>query len=62
VCDVLACILGFFLASRLPRQVTWTWVIAVEIILAFWIRDNLTLNIIMLLRPFEFIRRWQMGA
>jgi len=60
--DILACAIGFLLAWRLPRSATFAWVIAIEIILAFWIRDNLTLNIIMLLHPFKFIRRWQMGA
>jgi hypothetical protein len=60
--DILACGVGFLLAWRLPRAATFGWVIAVEIILAFWIRDNLTLNIIMLVRPLAVIRRWQMGA
>jgi hypothetical protein len=62
VCDILACLVGFVLAWKLPRQVTWTWVVAVEVVLAFWIRDNLTLNILMLVHPFDAIRRWQMGA
>ncbi|MEQ1870342.1 MAG: DUF2585 family protein [Vicinamibacterales bacterium] len=61
-CDVLACLLGFFLTRRLPKVATWSWTVAVEVILAFWIRDNLTLNIVMLLHPFEFIRRWQAGG
>ena len=60
--DIVACGLGFLLAWRLPRAATFGWVIAVEIMLAFWIRDNLTLNIIMLVHPFAVIRRWQMGA
>lgn len=60
--DIVACGFGFLLAWRLPRATTLGWVIAVEIMLAFWIRDNLTLNIIMLLHPFDVIRRWQMGA
>jgi Protein of unknown function (DUF2585) len=62
VVDIIACGFGFLLAWRLPRAATFGWVIAVEIMLAFWIRDNLTLNVIMLVHPFAAIRRWQMGA
>src|SRR5947208_72113 len=39
--DIVACMLGFFIASRLPKRVTIIGTIAVEIILALWIRDNL---------------------
>jgi hypothetical protein len=60
--DIAACGVGFLLAWRLPRATTFGWVVAVEVMLAFWIRDNLTLNIIMLAHPFAIIRRWQMGA
>lgn len=62
VCDIFACIFGFWLTTRLPKQVTWTWVIVVEVLLALWIRDNLTLNIVMLVYPLEMIRTWQAGA
>jgi hypothetical protein len=61
ICDILACIFGFWLTTRLPRQVTWTWVIVVEVLLALWIRDNLTLNILMLIYPLDVIRTWQAG-
>ena len=60
--DMLACAAGLLLAWRLPRIVTVAWVVAVELSLAFWIRDNLTLNIIMLIHPIDAIRAWQMGA
>jgi hypothetical protein len=36
--------------------------VATELILAVMIRDNLTLNILMLLHPFDAVRRWQTGA
>ena len=62
VTDVLACFIGFLLAWRLPRSVTIAWVVLIEVILAIWIRDNLTLNILMLLHPVAAIRQWQMGA
>jgi hypothetical protein len=62
VADVFACLAGFALARRLPWMVTMAWVIAVEVVLAVWIRDNLTLNILMLIHPIPAIRRWQLGA
>jgi len=60
--DVLACLLGFWLARRLPVRATIAWVVCVELALAWWIRDNLTLNILMLIHPLDVVRRWQMGS
>jgi len=60
--DVMACMLGFLLASRLRWWWTVSWVVAAEVFVAIMIRDNLTLNIIMLIRPIEAIKRWQTGA
>jgi hypothetical protein len=59
--DILACIAGFILASRLPKRVTIIGTIAVELILALWIRDNLTLNVVMLIHPSHAVRMWQLG-
>jgi hypothetical protein len=60
--DIVACLIGFVLASRARWWWTVSWVVATEVALALAIRDNLTLNIIMLIRPIEAIRRWQLGA
>jgi hypothetical protein len=60
--DMAAMVAGFWLASRLPWRVTLAAVIVTELAVAAVIRDNLTLNILMLIHPIEAIRQWQMGA
>jgi hypothetical protein len=59
--DSLFCLAGFALAW----QIGWKWsmllFVAVEVILLLTIRDNLTLNVVMLLMPLDVIREWQMG-
>jgi len=62
IVDVVSCLLGFVLAYRLPWRWTVAWVVVTEIVLAVTIRDNLTLNIIMLIRPIEAITLWQQGG
>ena len=58
--DILAMMIGFWMARRLPVWVAAGFVVVVEIALAIVIRDNLTLNILMLAFPLEAVRLWQM--
>jgi hypothetical protein len=62
VCDMLMMAVGFVMASRVPVWVTVALVVAMEAFVGYWIRDNLTLNIIMLIYPMDAIRAWQMGG
>jgi hypothetical protein len=59
--DVCFCILGFALARRMPVWATVAATVAMELFVLWAIRDNLTLNIIMLLWPLDSIRAWQAG-
>ncbi len=62
VMDIVWMLLGFFLTARLPVWVSVALVVALELFVGYFIRDNLTLNIIMLLHPVDAIRTWQNGG
>ncbi|TWG88973.1 uncharacterized protein DUF2585 [Mesorhizobium sp. J18] len=61
VADTLAAVVGFVMAARLPIWFVVALALVLEVAVGFVIRDNLTLNVIMLLHPFELIRQWQTG-
>ncbi len=51
--------LGFVLATRMPAWVTVALGLFLELLALYAIRDNLTLNVVMLLYPIDAIREWQ---
>lgn len=59
VMDSLSMAFGFLLAWRLPARLILLAAIAMEVFTGFMIRDNLTLNVIMLIHPFDAILAWQ---
>ena len=62
LCDLGACVAGYWLASRIP----WKWSVglfaAVELMLLATIRDSLVLNVFMLVSPLEVVKQWQRGG
>lgn len=61
VADTVAMAFGFWLASWLPVRVTVISALIMELATAVIIRDNLTLNVLMLISPIQAIKDWQSG-
>ena len=59
--DIAMMALGFLIARKLPVWWAATIVIALELIPLLVIRDNLTLNVWMLLAPNDALKAWQAG-
>ncbi|WP_424551730.1 DUF2585 domain-containing protein [Shinella sp.] len=59
--DILAMVVGFFLAARLPVWASIAIIIIFEATTTWLIRDGLTLNILMLVWPLESVKAWQGG-
>ncbi|MEO6432361.1 MAG: DUF2585 family protein [Sphingomicrobium sp.] len=60
--DIAMMALGFLAARRLPLWASVTLVLALELVPLVVIRDNLTLNLWMLLWPSDALKAWQAGA
>ena len=60
--DIAMMAIGFLAARRLPLWASVALVIGLELLTLVVIRDNLTLNVWMLLAPNDAIRNWQAGA
>lgn len=57
--DIVTMTFGYLLAARLPVWASVALLIGVEVWMAWLIRDNLTVNIINLVHPIEWITQWQ---
>ncbi|MGD9784278.1 MAG: DUF2585 domain-containing protein [Hyphomicrobiaceae bacterium] len=62
IADNISMIGGFLLAATLPVWTTAALFVALELIMLVAIRDNLTLNVLMLTWPLESVARWQAGG
>jgi len=60
--DVAAAVAGFAIASRFSWKVSVILFVALELSMLWLARDNLTLNVLMLLHPVEDIKNWQLSG
>jgi len=61
ISDIVSMVAGFLIASRLRTSTIVAAALAMELFVGWSIRDNLTLNILMLVHPTEAVKRWQQG-
>ena len=60
--DIASFVLGFYIARKLGLWRSIAIFVAVELLMLWTMRDNLTLNVLMLLWPIDAIRKWQSGG
>lgn len=59
--DIFSCLAGLLIARWLGLRWSIALFVAIEVLLLFWIRDNLTLNVVMLIHPIDAIKDWQLA-
>lgn len=62
IMDILFAGFGFWLARKIKLWHTIALIILMEAYVGYMIRDNLTLNIVMLVYTSQAIKEWQMGT
>jgi hypothetical protein len=60
--DITSCVIGYAIARRIGPWWSLALFVAIEVVLLFWIRDSLLLNIVMLVHPIPSIKAWQTGG
>ena len=58
--DSLCCLVGFIIARRLGLRRSLIVFVVLELVLIFWIKDSLVLEILTLIIPIDAVRAWQM--
>ena len=58
--DILSCLIGFIIARRLGLRRSLIVFAVLEVVMIFWIRDSLVLEILTLIIPSDAVRAWQM--
>ena len=59
VADILAMMVGFWIARQAPLWVSVALILFFEILTTWLIRDGLALNVLMLIWPLDAVRDWQ---
>jgi hypothetical protein len=60
--DIASFVVGFYIARKLGLWMSVAIFVVVELLMLWLIRDNLALNILMLLWPIDAVRKWQAGG